>query len=89
MQRAEFKIYGLVQGVGFRYFVYRKAIELGLVGLAKNLYDGTVFVVVEGEEDKINELHKLLKIGPSHSYVEKVEVEYSLPTRTFKGFIIQ
>lgn len=89
MIRAEFKIFGLVQGVGFRYFVYRKAIELGIVGYVKNLYDGIVLVVAEGETKKLEELHRHLQIGPSHSYVKKVDVEYSHPLGTFKGFTIQ
>jgi acylphosphatase len=89
MKRAEYRVTGLVQGVGYRYFVYRKATALGLKGLAKNLYDGSVLVVAEGEEDKLQELYKQLKIGPSHSYVEKVEVSYSDAKNEFTGFEIR
>ncbi len=88
MKRAEFRIYGIVQGVGFRYFVYRKASLLNLKGFTKNLYDGSVLVVAEGEEEKLNELHNLLKIGPTHAYVQKVEVEYSEPKNQFTRFEI-
>ncbi|MEJ5286004.1 MAG: Acylphosphate phosphohydrolase [Candidatus Kapaibacterium sp.] len=89
MKRAEFRVYGLVQGVGFRYFVYRIANSLNLKGFAKNMYDGTVYVVAEGDDDKIAELHKQLRIGPSHAYVEKVEVEYSEPKNEFTKFEIR
>ncbi|MGB9771902.1 MAG: acylphosphatase [Candidatus Kapaibacteriota bacterium] len=89
MKRAEFRVYGLVQGVGFRYFVYRIATSLNLKGFAKNMYDGTVLVVVEGEEEKISELHRQLRIGPSHSNVTKVEVEYSEPRNEFNRFEIR
>ena len=68
----EFKITGLVQGVGFRYFVYRHATALELQGYVMNLYDDSVAVVVEGESEKINILHELLKSGPSRSVVRKI-----------------
>lgn len=89
MNRAEFKVYGLVQGVGFRYFVYRKAKELGLVGFAKNLFDGSVLVIAEGEKEKLEKLYNYLKIGPAYARVDKVQIEYTSPTGTFNGFFIQ
>lgn len=89
MNRVEFKVYGLVQGVGFRYFVYRKAKELGLVGIAKNLFDGSVLVIAEGEKEKLEKLYNYLKIGPTYARVDKVEIEYTSPTGTFNGFFIQ
>lgn len=89
MRRAEFKVYGIVQGVGYRYFVYRTAIRLNLVGYAKNLFDGSVLVVAEGEENSLAELYKELKIGPTHSYVQKVEVEYSEAKKEFTRFEIR
>jgi len=52
---------GLVQGVGFRYFVYREAAKLGLKGLTKNLYSGEVLTVVEGEKAMIEDLIKKLR----------------------------
>lgn len=88
-RRAEFRVYGMVQGVGFRYFVYRNAMALGLVGYAKNMFDGTVYVVAEGDEGKLQKLYELLRAGPSHSYVEKVEVEFSEPIDIFQGFDIR
>ncbi|MGQ9819560.1 MAG: acylphosphatase [Candidatus Kapaibacteriales bacterium] len=89
MNRAEFKIYGLVQGVGFRYFVYQKAKELGLVGYAKNLFDGSVLVIAEGEKGKLDKLYHYLKIGPTYARIDKIEVEYSTSTGMFDGFFIQ
>jgi len=87
-KRAEFRVYGIVQGVGFRYFVYRIASSLNLCGFAKNMYDGSVYVVAEGEEEKLTELHQYLKKGPSHAYVQKVEVEYQEPNDEFHRFEI-
>lgn len=88
-KRAEFKVYGIVQGVGFRYFVYRIANGLGLKGYAKNLFDGSVLVVAEGDEEKLQELLMDLKQGPSNAYVQKVEVKYSEPTNEFTKFEIR
>ena len=48
--RAEIIVNGLVQGVGFRYFVYREALKLNLTGYTKNLYTGEVLTVAEGEK---------------------------------------
>ena len=86
--RAEFVVSGRVQGVGYRYFVYHNAVSLGLTGYARNIYDGTVHVVAEGDEDKINLLHQQLKTGPSRSYVENIKVFYDEYKAEFSGFEI-
>lgn len=87
-KRAEFRVFGIVQGVGFRYFVYRIATSLGLNGYARNMYDGSVLIVAEGDESKLFELHQHLRKGPSHAFVQKVEVEYSEPKNEFQKFEI-
>ncbi|MDQ1265744.1 MAG: acylphosphatase [Bacteroidota bacterium] len=87
--RAEFDIRGVVQGVGFRYFVYRNAIALNLKGYVKNIYDGSVKAVVEGSEGAIEQLHLFLRQGPSRSYVESCKVDYSSVTGEFQGFDIR
>ena len=48
--------YGRVQGVGFRYYAVQKANQLGLTGWVKNLYDGSVEMEVEGQEELIDQL---------------------------------
>ena len=85
---AKFNISGLVQGVGFRYFIYRNAQLLNLTGYAKNLYDGSVETVVEGTKDSLTILHDLLKQGPSRSRVDSVKVEYSDYSGKFSRFEI-
>lgn len=69
---AEFVISGIVQGVGFRYFVYRNATALDLTGYVKNLTNGDVLTVVEGRKDLVEELYNRLKIGPIRAYVKSV-----------------
>ena len=68
-----FLVSGLVQGVGFRWFVARHARSLGLSGYARNLPDGRVEVVVSGPENALPDMEQLLRSGPAYAQVEKVE----------------
>ncbi|MGB9730500.1 MULTISPECIES: acylphosphatase [Calditerrivibrio] len=88
MQRLNLKVYGRVQGVGFRAYVLNKARELGLSGFVKNMSDGTVFIDAQGEEEVLNKLIEYVKIGPSMSRVEKVEIERINQTLNTKDFIV-
>jgi acylphosphatase len=63
---------GYVQGVGFRYFALRHARMLNISGYAKNNFDGSVEIIVEGNAKQLNMFYDLLKTGPSRSSVEKV-----------------
>jgi len=81
-------ISGNVQGVFFRQFVKEKADELRLQGFVKNLENGDVEVVAEGEEDKIKELEKNCKKGPKFSEVKQVKVEKKDYSGKFKEFRI-
>jgi acylphosphatase len=69
----KFLVSGMVQGVGFRWFVARHARALGLAGYARNLPDGRVEVVVSGPEDSLPKLEQLLRTGPANAQVERVE----------------
>ena len=68
-----FLVSGMVQGVGFRWFVARHARALGLAGYARNLPDGRVEVVVSGPNEALPALERLLQTGPAYAQVEKVE----------------
>ena len=65
---------GMVQGVGFRWFVHRHAARLRLRGWAQNLADGRVEVVAEGSDEALTELETLLRQGPSHAQVDKIDI---------------
>ena len=67
-------IEGQVQKVGFRNFIRKHALNLDLKGYTKNTRDGKVEVVVEGTQEKLNELIKLCKIGPSSSRTIDVKI---------------
>ena len=70
---ARFLVTGRVQGVGFRWFVARRAAELGLAGWARNLPGGQVEVVAAGEADAMSQLEASLRAGPRLARVEIVE----------------
>lgn len=73
MTSIEILISGKVQGVGFRYYVQKKAIALGLKGYDTNTFSNEVKVGVEGEKSDINKLIDYCKIGSSRSIVESVD----------------
>jgi acylphosphatase len=86
--RAHVWISGRVQGVFFRAHTKELADELGLTGWVRNLPDGRVEAVFEGEEDAVKEAIEWCKRGPPLASVEKVEVRYEQPTGEFRGFRI-
>ncbi|MBE3580571.1 MAG: acylphosphatase [Thermoanaerobacteraceae bacterium] len=85
--RARFSARGRVQGVGYRYFAFHHAVNLGLSGWVRNCYDGTVEGVIEGPEERVREFLSLCRQGPRWARVEGVEVRYEEP-RGEKGFKI-
>lgn len=87
--RAEILVGGLVQGVGFRYFVVRNAQELGINGYTKNLFTGEVLTVAEGEKYLIENLFNLLKIGPSYANVRSANIVWLGNKNEFKNFEVR
>lgn len=85
-KRIIIKVYGLVQGVFFRYTTRKVARKLGLNGYVKNMPDGSVLIEAEGAEDKLNELLIFSKKGPVSARVDQVKFEFTTPTYKFKGF---
>ena len=67
--------YGRVQGVGFRYFVYRWAQQLGICGWVKNCEDGSVRMLLQGERAAVEKLLDVLREGTVWSVVEKLLTE--------------
>ena len=72
MRRQRYVVSGLVQGVGFRWFVLREAHRLDVHGWVKNLPDGSVEVVAEGTDSQLGELEAVLRRGPSVAQVRDV-----------------
>jgi acylphosphatase len=84
--RARLVIRGVVQGVGFRYFVRRAAEALGLAGYVRNRPDGTVEVVVEGDRPAVTAFIDEIRIGPRHAAVERVDLDWETPEGDVDGF---
>ncbi|HZX20416.1 MAG TPA: acylphosphatase [archaeon] len=87
--RLEAKVFGRVQGIGYRFFASQKANSLKLKGYAKNLSDRTVEVVAEGSREQLEAFLKELQKGPPLGRVEKIESNISESNAEFKKFEIR
>jgi acylphosphatase len=81
-------ISGLVQGVLFRREITDVAQRIGITGFVRNLPDGRVEAVAEGEKEMLEELVRFCQIGPPRARVSGVEVEWSDFKGEFRGFKI-
>ena len=86
MKRIIINVYGLVQGVFFRYTTRKVARKLGLTGIVKNKPDGSVYIEAEGSEKSLLELLEFAKKGPKYARVEKIEHRFEEPENKFKNF---
>ncbi|NOR13290.1 MAG: acylphosphatase [Candidatus Aminicenantes bacterium] len=86
--RAHVFVSGRVQGVFFRDHTQRWASSLSLTGWVRNLYDGRVETVVEGEKEKIEGLIAKLKQGPPMADVTNVKISWEDFKGEFDGFRI-
>ena len=81
-------VIGLVQGVGFRYFVHDKASRFGIKGHVRNLYNGDVEIEAEGEREAVESLIREVRVGPRAAHVTDVKVIWREPRGCFLGFHI-
>ncbi|MBI3026572.1 acylphosphatase [Candidatus Woesearchaeota archaeon] len=88
MMSLHITVSGRVQGVFFRANIREKAAELGLKGYTKNLNDGNVEVVAEGNEEKIKELIEFIKKGPGIAKVKDIKIKNKEP-ENFKSFEVR
>lgn len=88
LARGHIFISGLVQGVCYRWFVEKHAKTFKLTGWVRNLWDGRVEVLCEGEKGLIHDFIKELRIGPPHSDVKGAQVEWQEYTGEFNDFQI-
>jgi acylphosphatase len=80
---------GIVQGVNFRWFTQRRAVELGLVGYVRNHTNGSVEFVAEGTRDALERLLDAVRVGPASAVVENVDAQWSTPTGEYHRFEIR
>ena len=78
--RAHVWVQGYVQGVGFRWFLHKKAAEIGAVGFVRNLDDGRLEAVFEGTPDQVEELISNVRSGPDRAHVQSVDLLWEMPT---------
>ena len=88
MRRLHATVHGEVQGVGFRYFVLRRAAEVALAGWVRNRPDGTVELVAEGGRPALERFLQLLRRGPGMASVERIEAAWS-EAEGLQGFEIR
>jgi acylphosphatase len=87
--RAEVIVHGFVQGVWFRQSTKDEAMRLGVAGWVRNLPDGSVEAVFEGEKKKVEEIVGWCHRGPSGAQVAKVDVSWERFTGEFFHFDIR
>ena len=80
---------GRVQGVGFRYFVLRRGMELGLTGWVANESDGSVRCIAEGPRPDLEALLETMERGPAGAIVDRVSATWSPGTGTLRDFGIR
>lgn len=88
LARAHVVVSGDVQGVGFRYAAQRTAKSHNLTGWVKNLPNGSVEAVFEGERGAIEQMLQWCHRGPSAAEVTNVSVQWEQPTGDFHDFRI-
>jgi len=89
MVARHFVVSGRVQGVGFRYFTEDQARLEGLSGHVRNLPDGRVEIVAEGDSEAVERFERAVRRGPPGARVERCETTDIEPTRRTSGFSIR
>lgn len=87
--RAHLLIRGHVQGVSFRYYTRQQALAKGVCGWVRNLWDGRVEAVLQGDESSVQEVIRWCKRGPTSAHVDEVRVEWETPQEEFSKFEIR
>ncbi len=86
---AHIVVAGLVQGVGYRFFASNRARQFGLNGLVRNLYDGNVEVIAEGEKSAVEAFIGELRIGPRSAHVTDLQIVWGTVGHRYDGFFIE
>jgi acylphosphatase len=89
LRRLHAIVHGSVQGVNFRAFTRRKALEQGLTGWVRNLHDGTVETVAEGSQEALEIFEEFLHTGSPSAAVIRVTAEWSDATEEFTDFQVR
>jgi acylphosphatase len=83
------KVYGKVQGVWFRKYTLDSARDIGVVGMVKNLVDGTVLVNASGKDENLRKFKELLENGSPNSRVDKIDYSWEDSSIKYSTFEIE
>lgn len=89
LKRVHVYVTGIVQGVSFRYYTLQEAVRCGVSGWVRNVPDGRVEAVIEGEDAAVDRMLAWCREGPRVARVDHVEVLSEAPTGEFQGFRIR
>ncbi len=84
----DIKVFGRVQGVGYRAFALRIARSFGLKGYVRNMRDGSVYIEAEGTQEILDQFISQCKAGPGWAHVEKV-IKSEAPVQSYKEFSVK
>jgi len=87
--KARIVLQGLVQGVGYRFFVVDRARQHNITGYVQNLPNGSVEVVAEGAKGLLNDFIRELRIGPVSAHVTGIDVQWKEEEYGFTDFDIR
>ncbi|MGD8553229.1 MAG: acylphosphatase [Anaerolineales bacterium] len=88
-KRAHVLVSGRVQGVSFRYYTVQEAESVGVEGWVRNLWDGRVEAIFEGEEDAVQHMVRWVQHGPSSAQVDSFELDWQEPVGEFDSFRVR
>lgn len=90
IRQVKIRVCGRVQGVGFRFFTYQQAIKLGLVGYVKNLDNGDVEILIQGDSISIAKLIQWFEQGgPVSARITAINVTELIPENQLNAFNIK
>jgi acylphosphatase len=87
--RLEAIVHGRVQGVGFRYQVAQHARAMGVTGYVRNLWDGSVEVVAEGDTVSLAQFLSYIQVGPRPAWVSEVMTNWQAASGAFHSFEVR
>jgi len=89
ISRAYVRVFGRVQGVLFRHNTAVVARKLGVSGYVRNMDDGSVEAIYEGDKKAVEDMVEWTKKGPAHARVESYRLRWEEPTGEFSGFFVR
>ncbi|MDP8262129.1 MAG: acylphosphatase [Candidatus Ancaeobacter aquaticus] len=88
-KRVSALFHGVVQGVGFRFTVVRISYDYNIKGFVKNLLDGSVEVVAEGNMEILEQFLHKIKTGELERYIRSSDIEYFPATGKYRSFGVE